>query len=72
MPRGLFYHNSLDWFISNIRGAWLVFIPCFIEILVFDANSVDPDVVSDLGLHCLQMSLLWNGGLKWIKPILFL
>ena len=35
---------------------------CFIEILVFYANTVAPDqtprsVASDLGLHCLPMSL---------------
>ena len=29
-------------------------ISCFIEITVFNANSVD----SDLGLHCLPMSLI--------------
>ena len=41
----------------------------FIEIHVFTANSVDPDhmphsVVSDLGLHCLPLSLLWDIGIK--------
>ena len=35
---------------------------CFIEILVFNANSVDPDqmphsVASDLGLYCLPVTL---------------
>ena len=46
------------------RGVWLVFnIAMFIEILVFDANSVDPDqtprsAVSDLGLHYLHNTLL--------------
>ena len=38
----------------------------------FNANSVDPDqtphfVVSDLGPHCLPMSLLWDTRLKWVK-----
>ena len=42
-----------------------------IEIPVFNANSVDTDqmlqnVVSDLGLHCLQMSLLWDARQKWV------
>ena len=36
------------------------------------ANTVDSDqtprsVASDLGLHCLQMSLLWDARLKRIK-----
>ena len=64
MPNGLLYFHSSDRCISNIRGVSLVLLlPCFIEILVFNANSVDPDqtprsAASDLGLHCLQMSLL--------------
>ena len=59
MPSGLFYLESLDRSISNKRGVWLVFIiTMFIEIPVFNANSVDPDqtprcAASDLGLHCL-------------------
>ena len=37
----------------------------FVAIPVFNANSVDPDqmlcsAVSDLGLHCLPMSPLWD------------
>ena len=40
-------------------------LPCFIEISVFNSNSVDPDqmlgsAASDLGLHCLPISLLWE------------
>ena len=40
-------------------------LPCFIEIPIFNANSVDPGktphfVASDLRLHCLPMSLLWD------------
>ena len=59
MPSGLFYLESLDRSISNKRGVWLVFIiTLFIEIPVFNANSIDPDqtprcAASDLGLHCL-------------------
>ena len=34
-----------------------------IEIPVFDANSVDPN----LGLYCFPMSLLWDARLKWVK-----
>ena len=38
------------------------------DIPVFNANSVDPDqmprsAASDLGLHCLPMSLLWKARL---------
>ena len=44
MPSGLFYHNSLDRSLSNIRGVWLVsLLSCFVEFTVFNANSVDSD-----------------------------
>ena len=38
--------------------ALLLLLPCFLEIPVFNANSVDSDqtqhdAASDLGLHCL-------------------
>ena len=38
----------------------------------FNANSVEPDqtrrsAASDLGIHCLPMSLLWDARLKWIN-----
>ena len=47
-------------------------LPRFIEISELNANCVDPDqtprsAASDLGLHCLLMSLLWNARHKWIK-----
>ena len=43
-----------------------------LKIPVCNANSVDPDqtprfAASDLGLHCLSMSLLWGIRLKWIN-----
>ena len=59
--------------ISNNRSTWLVLLlPCFIEIPEFNANSIDPDqtprsAASDLGLHCLPISLLWDARLKWVK-----
>ena len=62
MPNGLFYLSFLDRSISDRRGVVFVFIiKYFIEIPVFNANSVDPDqkarsTASDLGLHYLQMS----------------
>ena len=44
----------------------------YIEIPYLMQNSVDPDqtplcAASDLGLHCLPMSLLWDARHKWIK-----
>ena len=47
-------------------------------ISAFNANSVGPDqtprtAASDLGLHCLSMSLLWNARYKWFNvPLLSL
>ena len=37
-----------------------------------NVNSVDPDqpprvAVSNLGLHCLPMSLIWDTRHKWVK-----
>ena len=45
---------------------------CFIEIPVANANSVDPDqmphsVASDLGLHCLPITLLRISRLNWVN-----
>ena len=63
---------------SKIRGVLKVFIfPCFTEIPVFNANSVDTaqtssSVASDLGLHCLPMSLFWDARLKWGIETIFL
>ena len=34
----------------------------FTKIPVFNANIVDPEQLSDLGLHCLPMSLFWMPG----------
>ena len=62
--------------ISSGRGVWTVFFITmfFMEILVPNANSVDADQMSrfnasDLGLHCLQMSLLWGtlSLCKWVN-----
>ena len=72
MPSGFFYRYPLDRSISN-RSVWLVFIiTMFYKIPVFNANSVDPDptprsAASDLGLHYLPMSHLWDARLKWVK-----
>ena len=42
---------------------------------IFEANSVDPDqrphyVASDLGLHCLPMSLSWVSRKERVKELL--
>ena len=72
MPFGLFYLKSFDRSISNRKGFWLfLLLLCFKEIPVFNSNSVDPDqtphsAASDLGLHCLPMSLLLDARLKWV------
>ena len=73
MPSGSFYFNILDRFISYIRGFWLVFImPWFVELSEPNANSVDPDqtprsAASDLDVHCLLVSLLWDARLILVK-----
>ena len=73
MPNGLFYHESLDRSISSIRGVWLVnLLPCFKEMHVFNANNVYLDqtplnAASDVGIHCLPVSILWATRHKWIK-----
>ena len=77
IQNGLFYLNSLDQPISNIKGIWLFFIITrfqVIKIPVFNANSVDPDqtrrsAASDLGLHCLPMSLLRTVGINGLRQI---
>ena len=68
MPNGPFYFNALDRSISKRKGLWSGFffiLPRFIEMHVFNANSVDHDqtphiAASDLGLHCLPVALLWD------------
>ena len=58
--------TSSLWAVPFVKGGtkWLVFIITLLsEISVNHANSVDPDqtprfAASDLGLHCLPMSLL--------------
>ena len=67
--------ESLERSFSYIRDVWLVFIiSCFVEISETNANSVDRDqtprsAASDLGLHCLPVSLLWDARLKWVKIV---
>ena len=71
----LFYHHkSLDRYISNTRVWLLLLLLCFIEILLFNANCVDPDqmlhsVAADLGLQFLSITLLGVSRLKCVKDI---
>ena len=70
MSFGLFYLNFLKGSISSRRGGWLILsaVHCmYNKIPVFNANSVDPDHMPDLGLHCLSVSLLWEARQKWVK-----
>ena len=57
--------------IEGVSGSFLL-LPYFIEISALNANSADPDqmprsVASELGLHSLPMSLLWDARRKWVK-----
>ena len=53
----------MDWSISNsMVSGYFLKLPCFIEIYVHNANSIDPDqtlcsAVSDLGLYCLPITI---------------
>ena len=70
MPNRLFYLNSLDHFISGLRGVWsILLLPCFIEISVINANGVDLDQPprSDLGLHRLPTPFYGKLGINWLK-----
>ena len=73
MPSGFFYLNFFDRSIFNRRGVWVVLLlPCFKEIPVNNANSVDPDpiprsVASDLDLDCLPISFSWDARHKWVQ-----
>ena len=54
-----------------MSGLFLI-LPCFLENPLFNANSADPDqtpqnAASDLGSHCLQMTLFWNARYKLVK-----
>ena len=64
MSSGLFYQSSLDQSVSNsCVSDYFLLLLCFTENPVVNANSVDPDqmpnsAASDLGLHCLPITLL--------------
>ena len=63
MPSGLYYLIFLDRSFSNRRCVWLfLLLPCFIEIPVFKANSVDPDQTPRSGAS--DPGLYWDTRLK--------
>ena len=70
MLNGLSYLNILDRSISIKRGILVGFIITIIPLL--KENFVDPDkmphfAASEMGLHCLPMSFLWDTRHKWVK-----
>ena len=52
LPSEIFYLYSLERSITYIRGVWLGFIII---------------TASDLGLHYLPLSRLWDARFKWVK-----
>ena len=57
--------------VERVSGLFLL-LPYVIETPVLNANSVDSDwtphsAASDLSLHCLPMSLLWEARHKWVN-----
>ena len=70
MPSGRCYINSLNRLISiSVVSGEVLLLLCFIVIPVRNANSVYPDqtprfAASDLGLHCLPMSLFWDASIN--------
>ena len=57
MPSGFFYFNSLNRFI------------CLLNANSVDENQTPRFAASDLGLHCLLMSFLWNARIIWVKLV---
>ena len=60
---------------EDVSGLFLV-LSFIIEIPELNANCVDSDqmphsvasdVASDLGVHCLPLTFLWDARLKWVK-----
>ena len=50
---------------------------CFIEIPIFNASSVYPDLTpqnaaSNQGLHCLPMPIKLDARLKWVSSFIYL
>ena len=58
--------STLSFLTGLFPSASFLLRLCFVEFSELNANSVDTDqtpdfAASDLGLHCLSMSLLLNG-----------
>ena len=56
----------------GVLGYFILILPCLIEIPVLSVIRADPDqtprsAVSDLDLHCLPMSFIWDARCKWIN-----
>ena len=75
MLSGLAYLNfgPVHFQFKGVKSVFIVTM--FYRNLVFNANSVDPDqmphsAASDLGLHCLSVSLLWDAWHRWVKLVL--
>ena len=55
------------YYVTQVSESWplglLLLLLCFIEILVVNSNSVDPD----LSLYCLQVTHLGVSRLKWVN-----
>ena len=77
MTNGFCYLNSLDMpFPVNGVSGWFLLQPCFREIYVFNTNRADPDqtprfAASDLGIHCLPLSFLWDARYNWVKDKMY-
>ena len=67
----LYNMNSFGPVLFHQKRCYLL-IPCFIETPLFDSSSLDShqmpcSAASDLGQHCLPMSLLWDTRHKRVK-----
>ena len=73
MPSRIFYLIiwAVPFSVQRVSGL-LFLLLLLVENSAFNANSADPDqtphsVASDLGLHCLPMSPLWDAIHKLVK-----
>ena len=77
MKSGLFYHDRLDWSIFIRRGLISYYCSMFDINSYIQCKQCRPDqtpqnAASDLGLHCLSVSLLWGARHKCIKLLAFI
>ena len=61
-----FCYLILTSMIAENSGVLFHFYLIFLQNFML-ANSVDPDQMSDLGLHCLPMSQNWDARHEWVK-----